>query len=91
MTRRFSSIPDAVEAIRNGQVVIVVDDEDRENEGDLCMAAEKVTAEAICPRIACSEIFIPPIITICSRRVSASRGLFAWIVAIDPSWPVFMA
>src|SRR5581483_4102437 len=38
---------DAVEAIRDGRMVIVVDDEDRENEGDLTIAAEKVTPETI--------------------------------------------
>jgi len=43
----FAPIPDAVEAIRNGQMVIVVDDEDRENEGDLTLAAEFATPEAI--------------------------------------------
>ena len=43
----FAPIEDAVEAIRRGEMVIVVDDEDRENEGDLTMAAEKVTPEAI--------------------------------------------
>jgi 3,4-dihydroxy 2-butanone 4-phosphate synthase/GTP cyclohydrolase II len=43
----FASIPDAVQDIRAGRVVIVVDDADRENEGDLIMAAEKVTPEAI--------------------------------------------
>lgn len=37
----------ALEALRRGQIVILVDDEDRENEGDFCMAAEKVTPEAI--------------------------------------------
>jgi 3,4-dihydroxy 2-butanone 4-phosphate synthase / GTP cyclohydrolase II len=43
----FASISDAVEAIRRGGMVIVVDDEDRENEGDLTIAAEKVTPEVI--------------------------------------------
>jgi 3,4-dihydroxy 2-butanone 4-phosphate synthase/GTP cyclohydrolase II len=43
----FASIEDAVEAIRSGRMIIVVDDEDRENEGDLTIAAEKVTPEAI--------------------------------------------
>jgi 3,4-dihydroxy 2-butanone 4-phosphate synthase/GTP cyclohydrolase II len=43
----FASIPDAIEAIRAGRLVIVVDDEDRENEGDLTVAAEKVTPEII--------------------------------------------
>ncbi len=37
----------AIEAFRAGRMVVLVDDEDRENEGDLCMAAEKVTPEAI--------------------------------------------
>jgi 3,4-dihydroxy 2-butanone 4-phosphate synthase/GTP cyclohydrolase II len=43
----LSTIEDAIEDIKRGKFVIVVDDEDRENEGDLVMAAEKVTAEAI--------------------------------------------
>jgi len=43
----FDSIPDAIEDIRAGKMVVVLDDEDRENEGDLVMAAEKVTPEAI--------------------------------------------
>jgi 3,4-dihydroxy 2-butanone 4-phosphate synthase/GTP cyclohydrolase II len=42
-----STIPEALEDIRAGKMVIVVDDEDRENEGDLTIAAEKVTPEAI--------------------------------------------
>ena len=43
----FASIPEAIEQIRRGRMVIVVDDADRENEGDLIMAAERVTPEAI--------------------------------------------
>ena len=43
----FAAVEDAVAAIRRGEMVIVVDDEDRENEGDLTMAAEKVTPDAI--------------------------------------------
>ena len=43
----FARIEDAVEAIREGRMIIVVDDEDRENEGDLTIAAEKITPEAI--------------------------------------------
>jgi 3,4-dihydroxy 2-butanone 4-phosphate synthase/GTP cyclohydrolase II len=43
----ISTIPEAIEDIKNGKMVILVDDEDRENEGDLCMAAEFVTPEAI--------------------------------------------
>lgn len=49
MNRRpeFASIETAVEEIRAGRMIVVVDDEDRENEGDLTIAAEKVTPEAI--------------------------------------------
>ncbi|MBI3895401.1 MAG: 3,4-dihydroxy-2-butanone-4-phosphate synthase [Acidobacteria bacterium] len=43
----FSTIEEAIAEYREGRIVIVVDDEDRENEGDLTMAAEKVTPEAI--------------------------------------------
>jgi 3,4-dihydroxy 2-butanone 4-phosphate synthase/GTP cyclohydrolase II len=43
----FDPIEDAVAAIRNGEIVIVVDDEDRENEGDLTIAASKITPEVI--------------------------------------------
>ena len=43
----FARIEEAVEAIRAGRMVIVVDDEDRENEGDLTIAAERITPEAI--------------------------------------------
>jgi 3,4-dihydroxy 2-butanone 4-phosphate synthase/GTP cyclohydrolase II len=43
----LATIPEALEDIRQGRMVILVDDEDRENEGDLCMAAEKTTPEAI--------------------------------------------
>ena len=43
----LATIEEAIEDIRNGKFVIVVDDEDRENEGDFVMAAEKVTAESI--------------------------------------------
>jgi 3,4-dihydroxy 2-butanone 4-phosphate synthase / GTP cyclohydrolase II len=43
----FASIEDALDAYRRGEMLIVVDDEDRENEGDLTMAAEKITPEAI--------------------------------------------
>src|SRR5580698_2521742 len=45
--RSFACIEEAIAAIRAGQMVIVVDDEDRENEGDLTIAAEKITPEAI--------------------------------------------
>jgi 3,4-dihydroxy 2-butanone 4-phosphate synthase/GTP cyclohydrolase II len=43
----FTDVPSAIEEIRKGRMIVVVDDEDRENEGDLTLAAEKVTPEAI--------------------------------------------
>jgi 3,4-dihydroxy 2-butanone 4-phosphate synthase / GTP cyclohydrolase II len=43
----FTDVPDAIEEIRTGRMIVVVDDEDRENEGDLTLAAEKVTPEAV--------------------------------------------
>jgi 3,4-dihydroxy 2-butanone 4-phosphate synthase/GTP cyclohydrolase II len=42
-----SSIEEVIEDIKQGKMIILVDDEDRENEGDLCMAAEAVTPEAV--------------------------------------------
>ncbi len=47
MSQEFSTIPEAVEAIGRGEVVIVVDDEDRENEGDFICAAELATPETV--------------------------------------------
>ena len=47
MNSPFASIETAIAAIRQGRMVVVVDDEDRENEGDLTMAAQHVTPEAI--------------------------------------------
>jgi 3,4-dihydroxy 2-butanone 4-phosphate synthase/GTP cyclohydrolase II len=45
MSSSFSPIPQALDALRSGKFVIVVDDEDRENEGDLIIAAEHITTE----------------------------------------------
>ncbi|HMO15394.1 MAG TPA: GTP cyclohydrolase II [Pirellulaceae bacterium] len=47
MSKNFSTIPDAVRAIKQGKVVIVLDDENRENEGDFICAAETATAESM--------------------------------------------
>jgi 3,4-dihydroxy 2-butanone 4-phosphate synthase/GTP cyclohydrolase II len=47
MSIELNSIPEAVEAIRRGEVVIVIDAEDRENEGDFIVAAEKATPEIV--------------------------------------------
>ena len=43
----FATIPEALEELRAGKMIVVVDDEDRENEGDFIMAAEKITPEAV--------------------------------------------
>jgi len=47
MPPKFATVEEAVEEIRLGHMIVLVDDEDRENEGDLTMAAEKITPEAI--------------------------------------------
>ena len=47
MQAQFCSIEEAIQDMREGKMLIVVDDEDRENEGDFIMAAEKVTPEAV--------------------------------------------
>lgn len=44
---KFNTIEEAIEDIKNGKIIIVIDDEDRENEGDLIVAAEKATPEVI--------------------------------------------
>ncbi len=60
----FATIPEAIAAIRAGEMIILCDDEDRENEGDLCIAAEKVTPQVIAfmARMACGLICLamPP-------------------------------
>jgi 3,4-dihydroxy 2-butanone 4-phosphate synthase/GTP cyclohydrolase II len=71
----FASIPEAVDDIRAGRMIVVVDDEDRENEGDLTAAAEKITPEMVnfmakygrgmvCLALTgerCEELQLPPI------------------------------
>ena len=44
---KLNTIEEAIEAIKNGEVIIVVDDEDRENEGDFICAAEIITPEIV--------------------------------------------
>jgi len=57
----FATIPEVLAELRRGKMIILCDDEDRENEGDLCMAAEKVTPEAITfmARFGCGLICMP--------------------------------
>lgn len=75
MSKQFSSVQAAVDAIRRGEVVIVLDAEDRENEGDFICAAELVTAEKVnfmlsgrgqlcCPILpsTCSRLELRPIV-----------------------------
>ena len=57
-TNAFSTIEEAIEDIRCGKFVIVLDDYDRENEGDLIMASEKATAEALAFMIKHSSGFV---------------------------------
>jgi 3,4-dihydroxy-2-butanone 4-phosphate synthase len=47
MQHEFSQIDDALQALRDGRIIIVVDDQDRENEGDFIAAADKLTAKTI--------------------------------------------
>ena len=57
----FAKIEDAIEAIRNGRMIIVVDDEERENEGDIIVAAEKTTVEHVSFMVRhCSGIICVP-------------------------------
>lgn len=44
---KFNTVEDVIKDIKEGKIIIVVDNPNRENEGDLLMAAEKVTGEAI--------------------------------------------
>ena len=44
---KFNTIEEAIREIQNGRMVVVVDDKDRENEGDLVIAAEKITPETV--------------------------------------------
>lgn len=68
MARSFSSVQDAVDAISRGEVVIVVDAEDRENEGDFICAADKATAETINFMIGGrGQLCMPVLADICHR------------------------
>ncbi|MCA9105652.1 MAG: GTP cyclohydrolase II [Planctomycetales bacterium] len=69
MPKGFSTIPAAVDAIRRGEVVIVVDDETRENEGDFICAAELVTAETVNYILAGRGDFCMPILPDVAQRL----------------------
>ena len=88
----FATVEQAMEEFRRGRMVILVDDEDRENEGDLAIAAEKVTPEAInfmarfgrglvCLALTeerCDELDLPPMV----RENTSSFGT-AFTVSIE--------
>ena len=88
----FSTVQSALEEFRRGRFVIIVDDEDRENEGDLAIAAEKVTPAAInfmathgrgliCLALTeerCDELELPPMV-----RDNTSPFSTAFTVSIE--------
>ena len=51
----FATVEQAIEDIKHGKMIVVVDDEDRENEGDLIVAAETVTSSGSATKAACSS------------------------------------
>ena len=77
---KLDTIEEAIESFRNGQFVIVVDDEDRENEGDLIMAAEKVTPEHVNFMItnARGELCAPLTISRCRDLDLAPSSFLSW-------------
>ncbi len=69
MTKQFSTVQAAVDAIRAGKVVIVVDAEDRENEGDFVCAAETVTTETINFMLRAERQLCAPILPAAAERL----------------------
>ncbi|MEK7448849.1 MAG: bifunctional 3,4-dihydroxy-2-butanone-4-phosphate synthase/GTP cyclohydrolase II [Planctomycetota bacterium] len=92
MPNLFASIPEVLAELRAGRMIVLVDDEDRENEGDLTMAAEKITPEAInfmakygrgliCLTLSeekADELHLPPMV-----RDNTSKFGTAFTVSID--------
>ena len=72
MSNRFSTIPEAVDAIGRGEVIIVLDDENRENEGDFICAAELATPETINLILSGRGDFCMPILPETARRLDVS-------------------
>src|SRR5512143_2655235 len=88
--RPISPIEDAIADIKAGKMVILMDDEHRENEGDLCMAAEKVTPEAInfMAKYGLGLIFMvaenrAPLGTAFTVSIDAAHGIASVISAAD--------
>jgi 3,4-dihydroxy 2-butanone 4-phosphate synthase/GTP cyclohydrolase II len=69
MTHRFASVPEALQALAAGRILIVLDAENRENEGDFLAAAEKITPEMIyfMLRRGCGQLCVPVAPVIASR------------------------
>jgi 3,4-dihydroxy 2-butanone 4-phosphate synthase / GTP cyclohydrolase II len=92
MTTRFSTVDQAIEAIAQGRIIIVVDAEDRENEGDFICAAEKVTPEVVNFMITHGrgQLCMPVLPEVCERldlapmvnQNTAPLGT-AWTVPVD--------
>ena len=72
MSIELNTVPEAVEAIRRGEVIIVVDAEDRENEGDFICAAEKATPEVINFMISGRGLLCVSILPEVARRLELS-------------------
>jgi 3,4-dihydroxy 2-butanone 4-phosphate synthase / GTP cyclohydrolase II len=72
VSREFSKVQDAVDALARGEVIIVVDAEDRENEGDFICAAEKATVESINFLIGGRGEFCAPILPEVAQRLELS-------------------
>jgi 3,4-dihydroxy 2-butanone 4-phosphate synthase / GTP cyclohydrolase II len=72
VSREFSKVQDAVDALARGEVIIVVDAEDRENEGDFICSAEKATVEAINFLISGRGEFCAPILPEVAERLELS-------------------
>lgn len=91
MTKSFSTIPDAVDAIGRGEVVIVLDDENRENEGDFICAAELATPETINLVLSGRGDFCMPILPETAARLeltplvdkNTSNNQTAFLVPLD--------
>jgi hypothetical protein len=101
---KFSSIPEAVEQIKRGGVVIVLDDEDRENEGDFICSAELATPEVVNFVLSGRGDFCMPVLAETARRLELvpivdrnttkmETAFLTPLGQIDPngSWTLFIA
>lgn len=88
MTHRFATVQEATRALAAGRILIVLDSEDRENEGDFLAAADKVTPEMIhfMLRRGCGQLCVPVAPAIASRleieRIGSNRDLASTAFAV---------